>query len=130
MRLAVLTPEGYPAIASLWYIWHQDALWCVTHRDAWLVKRLQADPRIGFEIAVNEMPYKGVRGQANATLLPELGPEILELALTRYLGGGSRLGAWLRSRATEEVAIRLDVKQFSTWDYSERMADITEPSKT
>ncbi len=131
MRLAFNTDEGYPAIVSLWYLWHHNTLWCVTHRDAWLITRLREDPRIGFEIAVNDMPYKGVRGHAKATLWPDKGPEILELALARYLGNTpSKLADWLRSRAQEEIAIRLDVRQFSCWDYSPRMADITVQTKT
>jgi hypothetical protein len=79
---------------------------------------------MGFEIAPNEPPYHGVRGQGDAIVEPLGSKETLEELLGRYLGGvNSSLANWLLSRCDEEVLITITPTRLYTWDYRERMAD-------
>ncbi|HSG91785.1 MAG TPA: pyridoxamine 5'-phosphate oxidase family protein [Pseudomonadales bacterium] len=122
LRLALTSDGGFPLVVSLWFRFEADVLWCATHESSLVARRLAVDPRVGFEVSVNEMPYRGVRGQARVELLPASGPEQLEALLQRYLGGtDSDLARWLLSRADGEVALRLRPNWLTSWDFSHRM---------
>lgn len=122
LRLSCVTQSGWPLIVSLWFDWHDDALWCATQRTARVAAHLEREPRCGFEIATNVAPYRGVRGQGVVDLLEEAGPGVLDRLITRYLddpaGGFAR---WLRSRSDDEVAIRIRPRWFTSWDFAARM---------
>jgi len=77
---------------------------------------------VGFELAPNEPPYHGVRGQGIATLDSDADGVVLGEMLQRYLGGTeSKLGNWLLSRAEDEVLITITPLRLFSWDYRERM---------
>lgn len=122
LRLACRSDSGWPFVASHWYLYRDGALWCATQGSAAVVRHLRAEPRCGFEVATNGLPYRGVRGQARARIVPEAGAQILRELIERYLGSAqSELAAWLLSRQASEVAIRLDPVRLRSWDYSRRM---------
>ena len=124
IRLASMEPGGCPVVLSLWYLYEEGAIWCATQRTAHVVKRLERDPRCGFEIAADRLPYRGIRGRAEATINLGSGATILARLIKRYLGGTeSQLATRLLARAESEVALRLDALRVSTWDFTERMAE-------
>ena len=124
IRLASMEPGGCPLVLSLWYLYEEGAIWCATQRTAHVVKRLEREPRCGFEIAADRIPYRGIRGRAEATIDLGSGATILTRLVTRYLGGTeSQLATRLLARAESEVALRLDTLRVSTWDFTERMAE-------
>lgn len=128
MRLAANTSSGFPVVLSLWFLPEGDEILAVVHRDARIAKRLETDARCAFEIAPNEPPYLGVRGQATVSLEPEGAPELLERLLDRYLGSNdSSLARFLLGRADEELVVRLQPSWIGSWDYSRRMEDALEP---
>ena len=125
MRLAANTDSGFPVVLSLWFLAEGDEIFGAVHRDARIAQRLRADPRCAFEIAPNEPPYFGVRGQATASLELAGARELLERLLQRYVGTtDSKLGRFLLGRADEELVVRLKPKWIGTWDYRERMDDM------
>ena len=64
----------------------------------------------------------GVRGKANAKLVPEKGGEILGKLIDRFLDdSNSELGNWLLSRKETETAICIEPIWIYSWDYSKRM---------
>jgi nitroimidazol reductase NimA-like FMN-containing flavoprotein (pyridoxamine 5'-phosphate oxidase superfamily) len=122
IRLACKNTRGYPIVASLWYLYRNDALWCATQPDAAVARFLEQDARCGFEVAGDLPPYRGVRGWGKARILPGEGPEILRRLIERYLGDRDvPLSRWLLARAENEIAIRIHPERLITWDYSERM---------
>jgi nitroimidazol reductase NimA-like FMN-containing flavoprotein (pyridoxamine 5'-phosphate oxidase superfamily) len=123
LRVACVDPDGHPLVLSLWFLWREGALWCATSPDARVVALLRADPRSGFEVARDAPPYRGVRGQGRAELVPARGFEILEALVDRYLGTHeSRFARWLLGRGKDEMAIRLVPSRLSSWDFSRRMS--------
>lgn len=121
MRLACVREDGFPLVASHWFIRREDTLWCAVHKDAAVANVLSQNPRCGFEISADAPPYAGVRGKALASLHPGGGPLLAEL-LERYLGSTeTSLGRWLLSRADDELAVQLTPASLFTWDYRERM---------
>ncbi|MFT7403041.1 pyridoxamine 5'-phosphate oxidase family protein [Zhongshania sp.] len=122
IRLAVIDDDGFPIVCSLWFILNDDHILCATHASAKIIRVLKKNPHCAFEVSINEMPYKGVRGKALASLEKDSGGHVLEQLLERYVGSSQpSLTKWLLSRSQDEYAIRLDIKTMSTWDFSERM---------
>jgi len=122
MRLACVGADDYPRVVSLWYAHEQGRLLCATHRSARLVPLLRRHPKVGFEIAPNDPPYCGVRGQGQAQVAEE-GGELLERLLDRYLGSsGSPLASWLLSRRADELLITITPERWFSWDYRDRMS--------
>jgi hypothetical protein len=126
IRLACTTEKGWPVVLSLWFLYRDGRLYCATQESARVVAYLKNDPRCGFEIAEDRPPYCGVRGQARATIRENIGLEILEELLLRYLGTLEHpLAGKLLARGETEVAIELEPLQMFTWNFSQRMKGIT-----
>lgn len=121
VRLAVLAPRG-PLVVSLWYRFDGEALWCATRRGADVVAHVLADPRVGFEVAPDVPPYRGVRGTGRAEVIAERGPDTLDRLLDRYLDAANApLADTLRANADDEVALRIGALSLTSWDFSGRM---------
>jgi nitroimidazol reductase NimA-like FMN-containing flavoprotein (pyridoxamine 5'-phosphate oxidase superfamily) len=124
LRLACVGEDGFPRVVSVWYGFDGQSLRCVSHRSSQLVNLLQRSERVGFELAPNEPPYHGVRGQGIARLGADADGEVLGQLLQRYLGGTeSKLGQWLLSRSEDEVLITIEPLRLFSWDYRERMGE-------
>lgn len=123
VRIATGGPHGWPAIVSLWYLYEEGFLWCATTKTARTLRRLGEDARCGFEISTSTAPYCGVRGQGRARVMPERGARVLEKLVDRYLNSRhTPFAHWLLSRSESEVAIRIEPKLLTSWDYSGRMS--------
>lgn len=126
LRLSCTTQSGWPVVVSLWYLYQDGVLMCATQKSARVVEYLEENPRCGFEIAEDRMPYCGIRGQARASIDDKVGGEILEALLNRYLGGvDNPLAEDLLSKKDKEVAIILKPLQVFTWDFSDRMKAVS-----
>jgi general stress protein 26 len=125
VRIACKTTTGWPTVISLWFL-HQDGLlYCATQKSAKIVNYLRNDARCAFEIAEDQPPYCGIRGQAKARIDETLGAEILEKLLVRYLGDtDNELASNLLANSDTEIAIILDPMRIFTWDFSDRMAKV------
>jgi len=122
IRLSCTTESGWPMVVSLWYLYREDILMCATQQSSRVVAYLKENPRCGFEIAEDRMPYCGIRGQALASFDQAIGASVLEELLYRYLGNiKNSLAQNLLSKAETEVAIVLKPVQIFTWDFSDRM---------
>jgi nitroimidazol reductase NimA-like FMN-containing flavoprotein (pyridoxamine 5'-phosphate oxidase superfamily) len=123
IRLGCVTASGWPLVAAHWFIHRDGHLWCATQADARIVRALRADGRCAFEVATNEMPYRGVRGRGRAHIDPAAGEATLRALVDRYLGSDrSAFAAWLLRRIGSEVAVRIEPQRLRAWDYSRRMA--------
>jgi nitroimidazol reductase NimA-like FMN-containing flavoprotein (pyridoxamine 5'-phosphate oxidase superfamily) len=124
LRLGCVGGDGFPRVVSVWYLYREGGLLSVSHRDSQLVALLRGSDRVGFEVAPERPPYRGVRGQGVASLTAEGAGEVLDQVLQRYLGGAeSNLAKWLRSRRDEEILIRIKPRRLFSWDYRARMRD-------
>ncbi|WP_276258814.1 pyridoxamine 5'-phosphate oxidase family protein [Haloglomus litoreum] len=127
VRVACRTPRGGLWMLSLWFLPWDGALWCATGADADVVRYLDHDDGVAFEVSTNEPPYRGVRGAGTATVEPDTDKSLLRALFDRYLGGtDNSLADRLLADDRDEVRIRIDPTRLYTWDFTERMRDATD----
>lgn len=125
IRLACKTKTDWPIVISLWFLHKDGLLYCATQSSAKIVSYLQHDNRCAFEIASDQPPYCGIRGQAKVWIDEKLGVEVLEKLLIRYLRGTNNdLAKELLANSESEVAIVIEPVRIYTWDFSDRMEPI------
>lgn len=123
LRLSVMHRDA-PLICSLWYLYEDGRLWCATQADALLARAVAHEAACGFEVANNDPPYRGVRGQGRVRLHEQGGLETLERLVRRYLGAtDTGFAAWLLNRGDPEVALSVEPDWITAWDYGARMRD-------
>jgi hypothetical protein len=123
VRLAFLATDGAPLLCSLWYLYDSGFIWCATQRGARLTALLARDGRCAFEVAGDDPPYRGVRGQGEASLCVAEGPDVLLRLIDRYLHRrDSGFARWLVARSDQEVAIRIRPRWLTSWDFGARMS--------
>jgi len=140
VRLACHTPKGHLWMLSLWYLWtggdapadiagcrsESPELCCATSANADVVEYLRHDDAVAFEISTNHPPYRGVRGRGTATVESDEDKALLTHLLERYLGGTDNdLAGRLLAPEREEVRIRIAPERLHSWDFSERMRDVS-----
>jgi hypothetical protein len=125
IRLGCKTQSGWPMVISLWYKYEDHKLYCATTRTARIVSYIESNSQVAYEIASDLPPYCGVRGQAKAEIDPDLGPQVLEDLLNRYLGDlENPLAQTLLKNQQNEVAIVLDPVNSFRWDFTPRMQEV------
>ncbi len=125
VRLSCHTPTDSLWMLSLWFEWVDDAtIRCATAADADVVRYLEHDEHVAFEVSTNDPPYSGVRGSGTATVHPDPQKERLERLLERYLGGtDSALAQRLLDPERDEVEIVIEPAVVYGWDFGHRMAN-------
>lgn len=125
IRIGFIKSNGYPSIISLWYIDIDGKIYCATQKTAKIIQYLETNPSCGFEIASDQPPYKGSRGEGIVKIIPSKGPEILNLLIKKYLGEKeSTLSKFLRVHSKNEIAIEITPTKIFHYDYSKRMKGI------
>ena len=119
VRLATVGRRG-PLVQSVWFEYADASLWCATQADSVLARRLRRDPHVGWEVAADAPPYRGVRGTGTAALVEDAEP-VLRRLIGRYGQGGTSLADWLLARTESELAIRIGDLRITSWDYADRM---------
>jgi hypothetical protein len=77
---------------------------------------------VGFEVAADTPPYRGVRGTGVAHLINHDVESTLRRLIKRYQGDErTELSDWLLGRVDSEVAVRIEPRTIATWDYASRM---------
>ena len=122
VRLGCRTPNDRLWIVALWYRFDGGSIQCATAAQADIVRYLQRNPDVAFDVSTNDPPYRGVRGNGTASVDADPEKEVLRGLLDRYLGGDeSPLARRLLSDDRDEVTITVEPESVYGWDYSERM---------
>lgn len=122
LRLACLTSSGWPMIVPLWFKFLNDRFYCATQENAKIISYLKNDNRCAFEISSQNPPYRGIRGQGKTIIKKELGIEILQTVIEKYIHKkDTDLTTYLLKRKEKEVAIEITPIKIFYWDYTNRM---------
>ena len=123
VRIATHRGDGSLWMVTLWYRYRNGSFDCATWADADIVRFLENDSEVAFDISTNDPPYRGVRGNGTAAMSPDDDKVVLRSLIERYLGGtDSSLAEWLLADDREEVHIRIQPESMYSWDYADRMA--------
>ncbi len=129
IRLGCHNTSGGLWMLSLWYRYRDGVFECATSTDADVVRFLQENDEICFEVSTDRPPYMGVRGAGHATLEEEGAKDVLRSLVDRYLGTQeAEMAQWLLSDEREEVTITIDPSRLHTWDFTPRMEAVVEQS--
>lgn len=125
LRLACTTPSDRLWMVSLWYRFDDGQFVCATSKRADLVRYLDHDPHVAFEVSTNEPPYKGVRGNGSVAIEADADKAVLRSLIERYVGGtDSAFARRLLDDDRDEVALSVAPERLYTWDFSSRMRDV------
>lgn len=129
LRLSFESRNG-PIIVPLWFEYSSSRLVCCSPEGSMLVTSLGAKPDVAFDVSTNDLPYRGVRGRGRAACTTAPDNAQLEKLLTRYLGDTQgQLAQWLLNRSGRESIIAIEPVWLTTWDFTERMQDLTKISQ-
>jgi len=109
VRLASQSPNGYPLISTLWFLYDDDYFWCITQKSTLLRRNLATNRKCAFEITLDgDAKYKVIRGQGNAILNLSDGERITNLMIARYISDpDGPVASQLRAQTSTEYAIRI-----------------------
>ncbi|AGB16819.1 Pyridoxamine 5''-phosphate oxidase [Halovivax ruber XH-70] len=126
IRLATHRPDGSLWVVTLWYRYRDGVFECATQADAAVAGFLRNDPSVAFDVSTNRVPYSGIRGNGTVTISTDGARDTLQELVERYLDGtDSSLAQWLLDDEREEVRIRIEPSTIYSWDYAERMRDVS-----
>lgn len=116
VRLASQSPNGYPLISTLWFLYEDECFWCITQARTLMRRNLAANPRCAFEIALTGARYKLLRGQGDATLDLADGARVTERMIARYVGDPrGDVAQKLRAQIATEYAICIRPRWVRGW---------------
>jgi len=116
VRLASQSPNGYPLISTLWFLYEDGCFWCITQSSTLMRRNLAANPRCAFEIALSGARYKLLRGQGDASLDLADGARVTERMIARYIRDpAGEVAQKLRAQIPTEYAIRIRPRWVRGW---------------
>lgn len=124
LQIATIDEEGYPMIQPTWFLYDKDSakIYLCTEKAAKKAQNIMRNPdKIYFSIDDENLPYKGVKGRAIATISEDIQKNLLimEKISMKYLGTleHSLVKMVMENiRRGTEVAIEITPKFFSAWD--------------
>jgi uncharacterized pyridoxamine 5'-phosphate oxidase family protein len=125
LQIATIDEEGYPMIQPTWFLYDKDSvkMYACTPKTSKKVQNIIRNPdKIYFSIDDENLPYKGVKGRAVATISEDIQKNLLimEKINMKYLGALEHpLAKMLMDNIRNgiEVAIEITPKFFSAWDF-------------
>jgi hypothetical protein len=124
IRIGCISTNGYPCVLSLWFSIIDGRIYCATKKNAKIVEYLEKNPACGFEIASDQPPYKGIRGNGICNIRPKDGKKILSLLIRKYLGQKNpKLEKFLLNNSDKEVALEIIPNKLFHYDYTSRMGN-------
>lgn len=126
VQIATVDEEGYPAIQPIWFLYDRDSgkIYSGTRKQTRKIENIRKHPdRIYFSIDDENLPYKGVKGRAEARIIegPDRVLPIVQKINIKYLGTNDHpLAQNLIDNAKkgDQVIIELTPKFFSAWDFA------------
>lgn len=126
VQIATLDDEGYPTVYPIWFLYDRDSgrIYCSTGKQTRKIENIRKHTdRVYFSIDDESVPYKGVKGRAEARIIegPDRVLPVVQKINLKYLGtNDDPLAQRLIGNAKkgDQVIIELTPKYFSAWDFA------------
>lgn len=123
LLLGTIDDRGDPNVHPVWYFYQDDKLYVETGKTAKKAQNIQNNQSVYFCIDDETIPYKGVRGKANASIIGEVSKmlPIAEKIMLKYTGSlNNKVAQFLLDgvKTGASVILELEPKYFATWDHS------------
>ncbi len=116
LRLATVDDDGWPAVAPVWFVWHDGAFWVWNLERAKRTPRLRAGTRCAFTVDGGEeyLELRGASGRLTYSFVADDAvPTDVRVGFARkYLGTDEPLAP-----AHHHAWIRFDPATLATWDF-------------
>ncbi len=116
LRLATLDDQGWPAVAPVWFVWHDGAFWVWNLEKAKRTSRLRSGTRCAFTVDGGQeyVELRGASGRLDYRFVPddEVPDAVLRGFSRRYRGTDEPLPP-----ADHHAWIRFEPTTLATWDF-------------
>lgn len=113
-HLATLDTDGFPHVTPLWFLWDDGAFYMTSIADRPHLKRLQANPRAGLVVAVEDpervdgqRPNQQARAIGDAELFLDEGASWTRRVTGKYIRGPGATASAVARAADERIVIRV-----------------------
>ena len=115
LKLATLTPEGWPYVVPLWYDYDGETFTVAGRRKARWVANIRNDSRVSGCIDTSEALYSRVLFEATAEIVDDSWIHTSSDRALRYLGGEAGLRYFEETRGNPRALIRIKPREFVSW---------------
>ena len=115
LKLATLTPEGWPYIVPVWYTFDGQIFEILARPQNRWVAYLQSDARVSLCVDTVDAPYTRVLVQGTAEIVNPHWLGAWEALAVRYLGAEAGHRYYEETRAIPRVQIHVTPQQILTW---------------
>lgn len=119
LRLATLDDDGWPAVAPVWFVWHEGAFWVWNLERAKRTPRLRSGTRCAFTVdgGVEYVELRGASGRLEYRFVDEDDvPHEVRVGFSRkYLHTDEPL-----QPADHHAWIRFEPTTLASWDFRKR----------
>lgn len=122
LQLGTIDEQGEPNVHAVWYLYKNERLYVDAAKMSKKVQNIRKNRRIYFAIDDEKMPYRGVRGKADAIIHEDIEyslPIVKEIML-KYTGSlDNEIASALLEGVKQGQSILLEIEPayYSTWDH-------------
>ena len=114
LDLATITPEGFPHVTPVWYLWDGEHFLISTTRTRKKARNLAKNPKAGFSIAPEELSYKAVVGYGTVDMEPDADGDLMRQLCFRYLPE-NKAENYFESMVEESGSTRIKITLTPSW---------------
>ena len=123
LLLGTTDEKNEPNVHPVWYFYENGKLYVETGKGTKKAQNVYKKNTVYFCIDDEKLPYKGVRGKANARIIEEVSEmlPIAEKIMLKYTGSlDNNVAKTLLDgvKNGDSVILEIEPKYFSTWDHS------------
>ena len=115
MKLATLTPEGWPYVNPVWYHYDGDVFLMAGRRKARWVANLRNDPRVSLCVDTYEAPYTRVLAEGTAEIADAAWLGDWEEWSIRYLGPEEGHRYYEETKHIPRALVRIAPRAITSW---------------
>ena len=119
MKLATLTPDGWPYVVPVWYDYDGETFMVAGRGKARWVAHIQNDPRVSLCIDTSDAPYTRVLIEATAEIVDSSWVPSSPQRAIRYLGEEAGRRYFEETRRVRRALARIVPRKIITWSGGE-----------